>query len=257
MIVDVSAFIGPYPYRHIADPSPERLIRDLDRVGIDRAWVGHLPSVIYRDPRPGTAELLRLLERHRDRLDPIPTIHPSLPGWEEDLRQAVLVGAPAVRAYPSHQGLDPAGAEMRALIAAAADARLPVVVTVKLEDLRQRHPLDLAPDLPGAALRRLAREHPESRMLVTHADRSLVEEVHFGLTPAEAARVLWDISWIWGPPEGHLGLLLETVGVARFTLGTGLPLRLPEGAMAKLDLLGLAAADRAALTGGNLQRWRE
>ena len=35
----------------------------------------------------------------------------------------------------------------------------------------------------------------------------MIEEVHWGLTPAEQMRVLWDISWIWGPPEDHLAKL--------------------------------------------------
>ena len=86
---------------------------------------------------------------------------------------------------------------------------------------------------------------------MTHADRPFVEEVHFGSTPAEAARIWWDICWIWGPPEDHLQTLLGTVGAARFVLGTGQPLRLPENAGAKLDLLELSAADRAAIESAN------
>jgi hypothetical protein len=89
------------------------------------------------------------------------------------------------------------------------------------------------------------------RLLVTHADRPFVEEVHFGSTPAEAARIWWDICWIWGPPEDHLQILLATVGTARFVLGTGQPLRLPENAGAKLDLLDLSPDNRAAIEGGN------
>ncbi len=89
------------------------------------------------------------------------------------------------------------------------------------------------------------------RIIVTHADRPFIEEVHFGSTPDEAARTWWDISWIWGPPEDHLETLLRTVGAARFVFGTGQPLRIPENAVAKLDLLDLPAADRAAIESGN------
>jgi predicted TIM-barrel fold metal-dependent hydrolase len=257
MTVDVSTFVGPYPFRPVPDATPDGLLRAMDRLAIATAWVGHLPSVFYRDPRPGTADLLKLLAPHADRLVPVPTVHPGLPAWPADLRVAVDSGAPAVRVYPGHQGLHPAGGEMRDLLDAAAAAGLAVVLTVKLEDVRQRHPLDTAPDLSAAAVRALARHAAGARLLVTHADRTLVEEVHFGLTPDEARRVLWEISWIWGPPEDHLALLLETVGPDRFTFGTGMPLRLPEGAVAKLDLLDLPPDRRAGLSGANLQRWRE
>jgi hypothetical protein len=256
MTVDVSAFVGPYAFRHLPDPSPGWLLRQMDRLEIDVAWVGHLPSVLYRDPVPGNRELETLLSPQKDRLLAVPTIHPGLPRWEDDLRAASDAGAPAVRAYPGFQGLAPAGAEMQALVSGAADRHLPVLLTVTLEDVRQRHPLDTAPDLPAAAVRALARLHPRSRLLVTHADRTFVEEVHFGLTPEEAQRVLWEISWIWGPPEGHLALLLETVGPDRFTFGTGMPLRIPDGAVAKLDLQ-TGPDTRARVTEANLRRWRE
>ncbi len=131
-----------------------------------------------------------------------------------------------------------------------------MTLTVRLEDGRQRHPLDLAGELPAAAVRALVRSDADARLLVTHADRAFIEEVHFGLTPAEAAQVMWDISWLWGPPEDHLALLLRTVGVERFALGTGMPLRIPDAAFAKLDLLNDVAAVREAVLGGNLRQWQ-
>jgi predicted TIM-barrel fold metal-dependent hydrolase len=91
------------------------------------------------------------------------------------------------------------------------------------------------------------------RLLVTHADRGFIEEVHFGSTPEEARRIWWDISWIWGPPEDHLAMLLQTVGVARFVFGTGQPLRLPETSVAKLDLLDLARTAREQIESDNLR----
>ncbi len=255
MTVDVAAFIGPYPFRYVDRTSPADLLRAMDRVGIERAWVGHLGSFLYRDPAPANATLVADLRPHTGRLLPVPTVHPGLPDIARDLDRACDVGAPAVRVYPNWQGLDPAGDAMRALAAEAAARTLPLVLTVRFEDSRQRHPLDVARDLPAAAVRLLARADPGVRLLVTHADRSFVEEVHFGLTPAEARRVLWDFSWIWGPPEDHFRLLLRTVGVERFTLGTGVPLRLPEAAFAKLELATLDAPVASALVAGNLHTW--
>ena len=99
---------------------------------------------------------------------------------------------------------------------------------VRLEDSRQRHPADVTPELPAAAVRALLHSDADVRLVITHADRAFIEEVHFGSTAEEAKRVLWDISWVWGPPEDHLATLITTVGVDRFVFGTGQPLRLPE-----------------------------
>jgi predicted TIM-barrel fold metal-dependent hydrolase len=141
---------------------------------------------------------------------------------------------------------------MRVLAAACGAAHVSLLMAVRLEDARQRHPNDRAPELPAAAVRALLRSDDDVRVIVTHADRAFIEEVHFGSTPEEAARVWWDINWIWGPPEDHLETLLATVGVGRFVFGTGQPLRLPEASVTKLDLLDLKPEERAAIESGNV-----
>lgn len=253
MRIDANVFLGAYPFRRVPGTSLDAVIRAMDRVGTDGAWVSHLPGLFWRDPTAGNAWLFETVHAE-PRLRPVAAVHPGLPHWERVLADAVEHGAAAVRADPTYYGIDPAGGAMRALAAACGDTGVPLVLSVRLEDGRQRHPNDGAAELPAAAVRTLLRTHPELRLLVTHADRGFIEEVHFGSTPAEAARVWWDICWIWGPPEDHLELLLGTVGPDRFVFGTGLPLRIPENSMAKLDLLDLSDADRAAIEHGNLDR---
>lgn len=249
MRIDVNCFLGAYPYRRVPGTSPEALLRAMDRVTIEQAWVSHLPSVFWRDPAEGNEWLLETAGRY-ERFQPIPAVHPGLQGWEEVVAGAAGVGAPAVRSDPMYYGLDPSGAEMKALVSRCAEEQVPLLLAVRLEDARQRHPNDRAGELPPWAVRALVR-HAEVRLVITHADRPFVEEVHFGSTPAESARIWWDICWIWGPPEDHLEGLLQTIGPARFLFGTGQPLRIPENAVAKLDLLDLDAADREAIESGN------
>ena len=127
-----------------------------------------------------------------------------------------------------------------------------LMLTVRFEDLRQRHPLDVAGDLSAAAVRALARAGESVRLVVTAAGRELIEEVHWGLTPEERTRVFWDISWIWGPPEDHLAKLFRTIGPARFVFGTQWPMRLTQTPRANLDLLpddlhGARLAEAAAI----------
>jgi len=253
MRIDVNTFLGAYPYRRIPGTSVDAVRGAMDRVGVDSAWASHLPSVFWRAPAEGNQWLYETVARDA-RLRPVPAVHPGLGGWEDVLGEAADHGAPAVRCDPTYYGLDPGGAEMRVLVAACAAARLPLLVAVRLEDARQRHPNDHAPELPAAAVRALVRSDEDVRLVVTHADRAFIEEVHFGSTPEEAARLWWDISWIWGPPEDHLAEAVRAIGVERFVFGTGQPLRLPEAAVAKLDLLELPADERAAIESGNVTR---
>jgi len=253
MRVDVNAFLGAYPWRKVPGTSPEALLKALDRVEVDEAWVTHLPSLFWRDPTEGNQWLVETARRET-RLKPVPVIHPGLAQWEQVLADAANAGAPAVRCDPLYLGLDATGDEMRVLAAACGAAKVPLMLAVRLEDGRQRHPNDAVPELPAAAVRALLRSDADVRLLVTHADRAFIEEVHFGSTPAEASRIWWDICWIWGPPEDHLATLLETVGMDRFVFGTGQPLRLPENSVAKLDLLDLPADRRAAIESTNVKQ---
>lgn len=254
MRVDVNSFIGSFPFRRVAGGTAGELREAMGRLGVDRAWVSHLSAIYWRDPTEGNEELYRLAAADASLL-PVPAVHPGLPGWEAVLVEAGRRQAPAVRVDPTFYGLDPIGADMRALVRAAGERGVRVVMAVRLEDGRQRHPHDSAPELAPWAIRALIRADPRLRLLVTHADRELIEQVHWGATPAESSRILWDISWIWGPPEDHLEHLLRTVGAERFCFGTGMPLRIPENSAAKLDLLECSAADKSAIESGNLRAW--
>lgn len=255
MRIDVNAFLGAYPWRRVPGTSPDALLRAMDRVGIDEAWVSHLPGVFWRDPMEGNAWLYETAAAH-DRFLPVPAVHPGLPQWEPAVAEAAERGAPAIRCDPTFYGLAPAGPEMRRLAAECGRLDVPLLLAVRLEDGRQRHPNDVAPELPPSAVRALVRADDRVRLLVTHAERGFVEEVHFGSTPDEAARIWWDLCWIWGPPEDHLETLLRTIGPARFVLGTGQPLRLPENAIAKLDLLDGGTAARERIEAGNARALR-
>ena len=246
MRLDVNAFLGGYPFSKVPGTAPGDLVAAMDRVGIDEAWVTHLPGLFWRDPTAGNAWLYETC-RATPRLHPVPAVHPGLANWSAVLREAVAQRAPAIRCDPCYFALTPAGPEMVALAAAAGAAGRPVLLAVRLEDSRQRHPNDVTPELSAAAVRALIRSSAAVRLVVTHADRGFIEEVHFGSTPEEARRIWWDISWIWGPPEEHLATVLRTIGPERFVLGTGQPLRLPEAAIAKLDLLDIAPEQRAAI----------
>jgi hypothetical protein len=234
---DVNALIGPYPFRYVPHPDPEALLRVMDREGITEAWVGDLPSAFYRDPSDGNAHLYHTLSAHVRRLKPVPTIRPDWPRWQDAIRQAVDANAVAVRAYPAQWQLGPHDARMHEFAIACGEAHLPLILTARFEDLRQRSPLDVAGDLTAAAIRALARAGEDVHLIVAAAGKDMIEEVHWGLTPEEQRRVVWDISWIWGPPEDHLAKLFRSVGSERFVFGTQWPLRLAQNPRANLDLL--------------------
>jgi hypothetical protein len=234
-MIDAAAFIGPYPFRHLPHPDPDVLVRVLEREGLSGAWVGYLPSPWQRDPAPGNEVLLKALAPHPT-LHAAPVVRPNWPAWERTLGELVDRGARAIRAYPMHWGLRPHDSAMKELALACGTLGIPLVLTLRFEDLRQRSPLDVAGDLTAAHIRALARAG-DVRLVVTGAGRELLEETHWGLTPDEQRRVHWDFAWIWGPPEDHFAHLVQTIGAERFVYGTHWPLRLTQNPRANLDLL--------------------
>ena len=235
--LDVHLWIGAYPFRALPHPDPSVLVRVLAREGIASGWVGHLPSAFWRDPTPGNALLYEALALHAPTLRPAPAIRPDWPGWERALAEAVDRDAPAVRAYPMQWGLGAGDPSLARLASACAAAGRALVLTTRFEDARQRHPLDVAGDLTPAHVRALARLPDAPALVVCGAGRDFVEETAWSLTPDERARLWFDVSWLWGPPEDHLATLLGTLGAERFVYGTGWPLRLTQGARASLALL--------------------
>lgn len=250
MRLDVNAFLGRFPFRSHPEGTVRSLREAMERASVDACWVSHLSAMYWRDPTDGNDELFRTLDGQSG-LAPVPAVHPELANAEAVLDDAVRRRVPAVRADPTFYGIDPAGTAMRRLAGVCGERSLPLLMAVRLEDGRQRHPNDAASPLDPWAIRALVRSHPRLRMVITHADRECIEQVHWGATPAEASRLLWDISWVWGPPEDHLAHLIGTMGAERFCFGTGMPLRLPETGVARLDLTRLTAGQRAAIESGN------
>ncbi len=235
--IDVSAWVGSYPFRDIPHPDPEVLVRVLDREGFGGAWVGHLPSTFFRDPGPGNEKLYRTLEPFGGVLAPVPIVRPDWPQWEKALRTAVGEGAPAVRVCLPQWGMEATHPALAELAHACGETGVALHLTVRFEDLRQRHPLD-AGDLPAAGIRALARlPRSRCRLVVAGAGRDLIEEIHWGLKPDEQSRVWYDWHWLWGPPEEHFAHLLRSVGAERLAWSTWWPLRLAQQARSLVDLL--------------------
>jgi hypothetical protein len=207
------------------------------REGIDRALVGYLPAAWHRSVREANRELLKELAPHKQLLSPLPCVNPLWPRWEKTLGELCDAGIAGVRIYPPQWGMDASSSALLELGSASAEQRVTLVLTTRFEDVRQRHRMDSAADVDAGTVRRLVRSSNSLRVLLSCAGRSLIEEIHWSLTPQERARVWYDISWIWGPPGNDLAHLISSIGAERFLFGSMWPLRLVQTPLAGLDLM--------------------
>ncbi|MDZ4687240.1 MAG: amidohydrolase family protein [Planctomycetaceae bacterium] len=169
MIIDVNTHLGHYPFRPVRFTSAARMIEHMDAHGIDMAVVSSLHAVFYRDSHRGNEELFQDVRQFPDRLIPVATVNPKYVGWERDLEESVRRwNAKGVTLLPEHHGYSLTGELGRAALGRIVDYDLPVVLTQRLEDRRQRHHWDVAEDLTTAQLTEVAAAHPKLRCLLSN-----------------------------------------------------------------------------------------
>lgn len=80
-MIDYNAWLGHWPFRDLGDEAGtvDGWLRRMDRLGIEQSWVSPLDGVFHRVPHSANQRLSRLIQGHRDRLNPLPVFNPCLP----------------------------------------------------------------------------------------------------------------------------------------------------------------------------------
>ena len=250
MIIDVNAALGHYPFRALAHRTADEVAALMARHGLDRAVVASLPAVFYRDVHRGNEELRDAIRPHGRRFIPVATINPRYVGWERDLVECVEGwGFSAVAVAPAHHGYALDDADGRAVLARIARLGVPVVLTQRYEDRRQRHAWDRAEDLTVAALLAAAQAHPTLRfLLVNWAGLDGAKLAAAGLR----GRCLIDFARLQVVYRKEVPHLIETLGVESLAFGSHLPFDYVGGSLVKLANLGhLPAADQERIAWRN------
>ncbi len=250
MIIDASAHLGPYPFRSLRDTTAPQMVARMDRLGIAHAVVSSLPAVFYRDGHRGNAELHAEIQPHRNRLFPVATINPTYADWEYCLSEAVKDWRmKAVALAPEHHGYkltDEIGGKVIERITALG---VPVVLTQRLEDRRERHAWDKAEDLTGADFLAAAQAHPNARFFLRNwgaIDGKRLADA--GLK----GRCLIDLARLSVVHTKDVPRLIETLGVETVAFGTHAPFDYAGPALVKLaNLESRPKAEFAKIAAGN------
>ena len=254
MIIDVNACLGHYPFRQLRCTPADELVRHMDRNRIDRAVVSSLHAVFYRDGHRGNEELFAAVKRHAGRLIPVATVNPKYAGWERDLVQAVNDWkTKAVALAPEHHGYTLADEHGRAALARIAELNVPVGLSQRLEDRRQRHAWDRAEELTPSALFEAARAHPTLKfLLVNWLGLDGARLVAAGLK----GRVLIDFARLQVIYRKEVPKLIETLGVEAIAFGSHMPFDYVGPALVKLaNVQAVRPQDYEAIAWRNAARF--
>lgn len=233
MIIDLNAALGPYPFRRLTRTSAQEVVALMDRNGIDRAVVSSLPALLYRDVQRANEELRVAIAAHAARFVPVATINPTYAGWERDLDEVVRGWKwPAVALLPGHHDYRLSDAPGRAALARIAQLGVPVVLTQRHEDRRQRHAWDRADDLQLAEVLVAAKSFPTLRMMLVNW--AAIDGARLNAAGLRG-RCLVDFARLQVLFRKEVPRLIETLGAEAVAFGSHLPFDYVAPALVKLD----------------------
>ena len=252
MIVDVNVNLSRWPFRRLPCDELPKLAEKLHALGVRQAWAGSFDGLFHKDVAAVNARLVDDCGKcPGGLLRPFGTVNPTLPDWREDLRRCHEdYGMTGIRLHPNYHGYqldDPVFSELLRL---AQRRGLMVQLAVRIEDLRMQHPLMLVPDVDTKPLAGLIATHPELRLVLLNALRTLRGDAITSLV--DAGQVYFEISML----EGVAGIsnLLKRVPIDRILFGSHFPFFILESAALKLGESELSLAQTSAITHENAER---
>lgn len=251
MIYDAHAWIGHWPFRSLPERSAAALLRQMDERRIDRALVGNLNGLLYKDAHEANHELLQEIRRHRDRLTPCAMINPTYGGWREDLKQCrEKFGMPVLRLLPDYHGYKLTDRHAEAAVGAAFEEKMIPAVFFRMVDSRGRHPtLDPGREARDEDVLTLLRKFPKGRFLMQNF-RGIP-----GGKVLDQPRCLFDTTHLMGRNGLMLDILIREHGYRHFALGTSMLMRYGSAPLLAIAACKLTKAQREAVMGGNLVKF--
>ena len=246
LMIDFNAKLGYWPYRPVK--TLDALLREMDRLGIDRAVVSSLGAVHYMNPQDGNDELVRAIAAHRDRIMPFAVLKPNFAAVADDLDRCLgEFGMKGLVLYPNYHRfrLDDPGLE--ALLDRARATRIPVCIQAGLEDPRRQYDREILNEVPPETIGAFARECPGIPVVALglkwrepeRMGDPLPDNLHFDTSNYETM--------------GALEKAAAQFGSDRILLGTNFPLFNPQANIDKVRLADLPEADRTAIARGNAE----
>ena len=227
-VIDTNVSLFHWPFRRLPLDETAKLVAKLQSLGITEAWASSFEGVLHRDISAVNSRLADECRQYSE-LKPIGVINPSLPGWQDDLRQCFdQYEMPGVRLFPNYHGYTLAADVFAELLTMAAKANRIVQIAQTLEDRRTQHPLVHVSDVDLTPLPDVMKKVPDVRVQVLNL-RPGINTVKL-LQPMD--RIFFDTARV----DSTDGLsAMSQVVPGRLALGTHAPFLIPEAALIRLS----------------------
>jgi hypothetical protein len=174
-LIDTNISLSRWPFRRCPLDDTPSLVAKLREHGVTQAWAGTFDALLHKDLTTANARLADECARHgQGLLVPIGAINPTLSDWETDLRRCVeLHKMSGIRLLPNYHGYKLDDPRFEQVLAAATALRLFVQIALVQEDDRTQLALAKAAPTDVAPLPALLKQHPQARVQLLNAFRTL------------------------------------------------------------------------------------
>lgn len=247
-LIDTNVNLGPWPFTPAPDRTGLELAAHLRARGIRRALVSHLGTVFQPEPMVTNRQLFATVRRTPNLL-PVPTINPALANWREQLAECLAAGPiRAVKIFPNFHNYSLASRRLDAFMAAIADAKIRLIVNVRLEDERHRYFALKIKGVPVKQMDAFLARHPRHHVLFAGIYKGEVDKL-----AAKHANFSAEISFL--EITNVLEVTLRTFPARRLMLGTATPLLNTRAGADKLRCANIPAKAKALIGADNARRF--
>lgn len=234
MLIDMSAYVGHWPFRNLRGNNLEALLTRMNKFGVDKTVVSNLNGMFYVDSQIANEELhAEILSNplFKDRFIPFAVINPVLPWWKDSLKiSREEYGMKGIRIYPMYHHYKLTDDICVKMVEAARDLDMPVSIALRMTDLRERSWLDADQALNYNDIAALVKKVPDAKYMVLDARVTDGQEptTSESLEILKKADILFDTSRgsgtpVKGPNSESLKYLVDNFGAGRLAFGTETP----------------------------------
>ncbi len=252
-LIDTNVTLNQWPIRASWAPTPDALVQRLKRHGVTRAWTGTFEGVLHTDMAGANARLAETCQREgAGILEPIGSVNPTFPDWEEDVRRCHEVHRMrGLRLYPNYQGYALDDARFLRLLKNATERRLFVQIMLSIEDDRSQNPALTAVPVQAGPLVEVLPKVPGARLMLLNGGSRVLGGNTDLLQRLAAAGIVFDVATLEGV-AGIENLLRRAPGI-RVAFSSHSPYFYFEAALLKLQESALSPTELAAVRSGNAQ----
>ncbi len=254
-MIDISTYVGNWPFRPLPGATLTELCPRLCSEGIRIALVSPIEGIFYDEPHIANEKLFNEIKEfsHEQSEDiisllPVAVLNPDLPNWKKNLiicHEKYKVSA--IKIYPNYHQYDICDSESQSLAGLSGEMNLPIIVQLRVQDIRAQKPLFSVPDINISSVIEFARKIPETKIIIGG--------IKWGEAQSFAEHIIrLENIWIDISNIEYMNVLRRLIGIygtRQLLFGTHAPFFVIRSAILKLKEAELNASELSAVTRDN------